>query len=76
MSAPSNRNSAGKGTVAFYVVGVVCAVLGFHLAMVTRINLVTGQTSSPYLGLGIPLVAGGILAIVIARRTAKRNLNQ
>ena len=76
MPVPSNRNSAGQGSVVFYVVGLVCAAVGIYLSTVTRINLLTGHTSSPYLGIGIPLAIVGILVVVIAQRTAKRNLRK
>jgi hypothetical protein len=62
--------------MVFYVVGVVCAGVGIYLSTVTRLNLVTGQTSSPYLGIGIPLIVVGILVVVIAQQTAKRNLRK
>ena len=76
MPVPSNRNSVGQGSMVFYVVGVVCAGVGIYLSTVTRLNLVTGQTSSPYLGIGIPLIVVGILVVVIAQQTAKRNLRK
>jgi uncharacterized membrane protein YeaQ/YmgE (transglycosylase-associated protein family) len=76
MPVPSNRNSAGQGSVVFYVVGLVCAAVGVYLSTITRINLFTGHTSSPYLGIGIPLAVVGILVVVIAQRTAKRNLRK
>jgi hypothetical protein len=76
MPVPSNRNSAGQGSVVFYVVGLVCAAVGIYLSTVTRINLLTGHTSSPYLGIGIPLAIVGVLVVVIAQRTAKRNLRK
>jgi uncharacterized membrane protein YeaQ/YmgE (transglycosylase-associated protein family) len=69
MSVPSNRNSPGQGSVVFYVVGLVCAAVGIYLCTITRINLFTGQTSSPYLGVGIPLAIVGVLVVVIAKRT-------
>jgi hypothetical protein len=62
--------------MVFYVVGVVCAGVGIYLSTITRLNLVTGQTSNPYLGVGIPLVVVGILVVVIAQQTAKRNLRK
>jgi surface polysaccharide O-acyltransferase-like enzyme len=76
MPVPSNRNSAGQGSTAFYVVGVVCAAVGIYLSTITRINLLTGHTSSPYLGVGIPLAVVGILVFVGAQRAAKRNLTK
>jgi len=76
MPVPSNRNSAGQGSMAFYVVGLVCAAVGIYLSTIIRINLLTGQTSSPYLGVGIPLVIVGILVVAITQRTAKRNLSK
>jgi len=76
MSIPSSRNGAGKGSVGFYVVGVICAAVGIYLATMTRINLVTGQSSSPYLDVGIVLAAIGIVVVVVAQRTAKQNLRR
>jgi hypothetical protein len=73
---PSDRNSVGQGTIVFYGVGLVCVVVGIHLATITRINLLTGQTSSPDLGVGIVLIVVGLLVVVIAQRTAKRNLRE
>jgi hypothetical protein len=69
-------NSAGKGSVIFHIAGVVCLFSGIYVAAITRINLVTGQESSPYLAVGISLAAIGILAVAISRRTAKRNLTK
>lgn len=76
MAIPAGRNSAGKGSVGLYVVGIICAAIGIYLATTTRINLLTGQTSSPYLGVGIPLVVVGIAVVLVAQRTAKRNLSK
>ena len=76
MPVPSNRNSVGQGSMAFYIAGVVCSAIGIYMSTVTRINVLTGQTSSPYLGVGIPLVIVGILVVVVAQRTAKRNLSK
>ena len=76
MAVPSNRNSAGQGSVVFYVVGLVCAGIGIYLSTITRINLLTGQTSNPDLGIGIPLAIVGVLVVIIAQRTAKRNLRK
>ncbi len=76
MAVTSNRNGVGQGSMVFYVVGMVCAATGIYLSTITRINLLTGQTSIPYLGVGIPLVAVGILIVVIAQRTAKRSLRK
>jgi hypothetical protein len=76
MSIPNNGNRAGNGSVSFYVLGVLCAAVGLYLISITRINLVTGQTSSPYLGLGIPLGLIGIVAIVVTQQTARRNLRK
>jgi hypothetical protein len=76
MPVPSNRNSVGQGTMVFYVIGLVCAGVGIYLSTITRLNLVTGQTANPYLGAGIPLVVVGVLVVVIAQQTAKRNLRK
>lgn len=76
MPVPINRASAGKGSMVFYVVGLVCAVVGIYLSTITRMNLLTGHTSSPYLGIGIPFAVIGIVVVVITQRTAKRNLTK
>ena len=76
MSVPSNRNSVGRGNIVFYLVGVVCAFAGIYLSTMTRINLVTGHSSMPFLGVGIPLVVVGFIIVVITQRTAKRNLRK
>jgi hypothetical protein len=76
MPVPNDRNSAGKGSVGFYLVGVVCAAVGIYLATITRINLLTGQTSSPYIGIGIPLAVIGVIVVLVTQRTAKRNLRK
>jgi hypothetical protein len=72
----NNRNGAGQGSMVFYATGTVCAAIGIYLSTITRINLLTGHTSIPYLGVGIPLVVVGILIVVIAQQTAKRNLRK
>jgi hypothetical protein len=74
--APSNRNSVGQGTVGLYVVGLLCVVVGIYLSTITRLNLVTGQTSNPYVGAGIPLAVGGVVVVIIAQRRAKQNLRK
>jgi hypothetical protein len=73
---PSNRNSAGQGSIVFYVIGLVCAAVGIFLSTITRINLLSGQTSMPYLRAGIPLIIIGIVAVGMAKQTAKRNLGK
>jgi hypothetical protein len=69
-----NRNGAGGVNMVMYVLGVVGLVAGVYVSTITRINLFTGQTTSPYLGVGIPLALVGVALIVIARVAAKRNL--
>jgi lipopolysaccharide export LptBFGC system permease protein LptF len=76
MPVPSSRNSAGRGSVGVYGVGVVCFVVGVYLSTITRINLLTGHTSSPYLGIGIPLAAIGFIAVVVTQRVAKQKLRK
>jgi hypothetical protein len=76
MPVPENRNSAGMGSMVFHLVGAVCVVVGIYVSTITRINLLTGQTSSPYLGVGIPLVLIGIIVVGITQLTAKRNLTK
>ena len=73
---PTNRNSAGSGSIGFYLLGVVSFAVGLYLSTITQINLVTGHTSFPYLGIGIPLVVAGMVVVSVARRTAKRNLSR
>jgi Na+-translocating ferredoxin:NAD+ oxidoreductase RnfE subunit len=62
--------------MAFYLVGLVSFAVGIYLSTITQINLLTGQTSFPDLGVGIPLVVAGIVVVGLARRTAKRNLSR
>ena len=76
MPVPSNRNSVGQGSVIFYVLGALCAIAGIYISTITRVNLLTDQTSWPFLGIGIPLALGGILVVALAQRTAKRNLTK
>jgi hypothetical protein len=76
MSIPSDRNSAGNWSMGVYCIGVICAGIGIYLSTTTRINLLTGQTSSPYLGIGIPLVVAGVIAVLVTQQTAKRNLRK
>jgi len=73
---PTNRNSVGSRSVGFYLIGLVSFAVGIYLSTITQINLVTGHTSFPYLGVGIPLVVAGIAVASLARRTAKRNLSR
>jgi len=47
MPVPSSRNSAGKGSMTFYVAGAVCAAIGLYLCTITQINVLTGKTSNP-----------------------------
>ena len=62
--------------MGFYLAGVVCLVVGTYLSTIIRINLLTGQTSSPYLGVGIPLAAIGMIAVIVTQRLAKQNLRK
>lgn len=59
-----------------YAIGVVCTVIGLNLTLTTRINLLTGQTSSPYMGVGIFLAAVGVVTIIVAQRIAKQSLKK
>src|SRR5665647_2293487 len=72
MPVPRNRNSAGKGSMGFNLVGAVCVVTGIQLSRITRINLLTGHTSSPYIAVGIPLAVVGIIVVVVTQWTAKK----
>jgi len=76
MAETGGRNRIGSQTVTFYLIGLVCAVAGVYLSSITRIDLLTGQTASPYLDIGIPLIVVGILVVVFAQRAAKRSLGK
>lgn len=76
MSLPSNRNGAGKPSIAFFLVGAACVAIGGYLSTITQLNLLTGQISNPYLAVGLLLAGTGIVVLVVAQRTAKRNLRK
>ena len=76
MSVPSNRKSGGKGSIGFYLVGVVCLFVGVYLSTITRINLLTDQTSYPFLGIGLPLATVGIVAVIVTQRATKQSLRK
>ena len=80
MSSPinrgANRNSVSTATIAMYVLGLLAFVSGLRVSTVTRINLLTGQTSLPYLGIGIPLVIGGVVLIAVTQMIAKQKLSR
>jgi hypothetical protein len=68
------RNSAGRGNMAMYIVGVLAFGTGVYLATITRINLLTGQSTSPYLPAGIALIICGAVLALGGRALAKRRL--
>lgn len=76
----ANRNSAGKGSMALAVTGIVALASGVELCRIERIstNLLTGSvsTSLPYLGIGIPLILVGLALTAWGATTAKRNLRR
>jgi len=74
MTIPNNRNSAGAANMAFNVLGVICAITGIYLATITRLYLFTGQTTHPYLAVGILLLMVGIVAVSVTQVAAKRRL--
>jgi hypothetical protein len=76
VAVPTNRNSVGRSTMVFYVCGILSFAVGLYLASITQINLLTGSTTNPYLGIGIALAVIGLAIVVVTRRTAKRNLSK
>lgn len=76
MPVPSNRNSVGPSIMALYVLGIACLFIGIYVSTITQINLLTGATSNPYIGVGIPLAVAGLAVVVMTQRVAKRKLQQ
>jgi hypothetical protein len=76
MALPANRNAVGASTMASYVLGVVCFVVGIYISTITRIYIYTGQETHPYLKIGLPLVIGGIAVVAWAQAAAKRSLHR
>jgi hypothetical protein len=73
---PSDRNSVGKANMALYVVGGLAFAAGIYLATMTRTYVLTGKTTSPYLGVGIVLAVLGLALSVCAQFAAKKNLRK
>ncbi len=71
-----NRNSVGKVNMALYVVGAIALVAGIYLASTTRTYILTGKTTSPYLGVGIVLALLGFAMLSYAKLAAKKNLRK
>jgi hypothetical protein len=76
MALPANRNRVGASTMASYVVGMICFVVGIYVSTITRLYIYTGQETHPYLKIGLPLVIGGIAVVAFAQAAAKRNLRK
>ncbi|HZU80348.1 MAG TPA: hypothetical protein VE991_10575 [Acidimicrobiales bacterium] len=76
MSVQTNRNSVGGATMAFYVMGMICLFSGIYASTITRLYIYTGQTTHPYLGVGIPLAIAGLVVVIVAQRIGKRNLSK
>lgn len=76
MATLSKRNKVSPGVMASYLIGLVCTIVGIYLVEYTRINLVTAQTSSPHVGIGIVLIVVGIVTIIIAQRMARQMLKK
>lgn len=76
----SERNSAGKASMALGVIGVVGLAFGIELCTVERVstNLATGSvnTTFPYLGIGVPLTVVGLVLAAWGVSSAKRNLGR
>jgi hypothetical protein len=68
------RNSAGKGNMVMYIVGILAFATGLYLATITRINLLTGQSTNPYLPVGIVLIVCGAALALGGHALAKRRL--
>ena len=66
INAPNNIQRAKTITVVLSVVGAILLVVGIELYGRVQINLLTGQTSSPYLVPGILLAVVGIGTLVSA----------
>jgi hypothetical protein len=57
-SLGANRNSAGATNLLLFFLGLAAFLAGLHIATILRINLLTNQTTYPYLGCGVPLAIG------------------
>jgi hypothetical protein len=69
-------NPVASWSVVLYVIGGLCAAVGIYLCTITRIYLYTGQTTSPYLGVGVPLALVGLVMVIVTQRTAKQHMNR
>ena len=74
----STRNKVSGPVMWLYAGGVVLACVGIYLATITRIttNLITGHTttSNPDLGIGVALIAVGVVAAGAGKLIAKQQL--
>lgn len=68
----SGRGSTWKLNLTLYVVGAILLFIGVRVATEERINLLTGQSSYPHLGVGIVLVVVGLVLALVARFIATK----
>ncbi len=73
-SLGANRNSAGATNVVLFLIGIAALFAGIYVSTIVQINLLTNQTSFPYLKAGVPLSIGGVVLMVVARAAAKQKL--
>jgi len=77
VSNPSGwRSSAGKTSLSLYFASIICLAACYELSTITRIDLVTAQTSSPYLPLGIVFGLASLVIYFVARVLARQRLKK
>jgi hypothetical protein len=76
---PQDTGNSGptvSWSVVLYAIGGVCTGVGIYLCSITRLYLYTGQTTSPDLGVGIPLALVGLVVVIVTQRTARQHMNR
>lgn len=66
----------GTSNMVAGMLGIVAFGVGAYLAGMVRINLLTGQSTYPYLAIGLVLAAFGVSLFVMASWRAKRRLRR
>lgn len=71
-SAKATRKSAKSVSAVLSIAGAVSIIVGIHFATITRIYIFTGQTTQPYIGIGVILILGGVALLIGAKVAAKQ----
>ena len=75
-SGLTSRGRVGGTTLAMYVAGICAFITGLYLCSTTRIYLDSGESTHPYLGIGLVLAVVGLGVTFWTKFAAKRALHR